>query len=60
MPECKTYLYEVMRTTLENGQQVMVQIFRDDKTMEVLHAQLAFKTIPSDSWGVPYQLEVAR
>ena len=59
MPECKTYVYEVMRTALENGQSVLVQIFRDAKTLEVLHAQLAFKNAVGDSWGVPYQLEVA-
>lgn len=59
MHECKTYVYEVMRTVLENGQSVLVQIFRDAKTLEVLHAQLAFKNAVGDSWGVPYQLEVA-
>ncbi len=59
MPDCKTYVYEVMRTTMENGQQILVQIFRDAKTLEVLHAQLAFKKLAGDSWGVPYQLEVS-
>lgn len=60
MAECQTYIYEVMRTVLENGQQVLVQIFRDDKDLSVLHAQIAFKNAVGDSWGVPYQLEVAQ
>jgi hypothetical protein len=37
----------------------MVQIFRNPDTLEVIHAQLSFKTDSLDSWGVPYQLEVA-
>ena len=49
--------YEVFRTTLENGQQIMVQIFRDPKTGKVLDSQLAFRTAIGDSWGVPYPLE---
>jgi hypothetical protein len=60
MAECQTYIYEVMRTVLENGQQVLVQIFRDTEELKVLHAQIAFKNAVGDSWGVPYQLEVAQ
>ncbi len=60
MAECQTYIYEVMRTVLENGQQVLVQIFRDTEELKVLHAHIAFKNAVGDSWGVPYQLEVAQ
>lgn len=56
MTDAKTYHYEVYKTTLDNGQQVMVQIFRDPTDGRVLHSQLSFRT-NQDSWGVPYQLE---
>jgi hypothetical protein len=36
---------------------VLVQIFRDPDTQQVLHAQLSFKNAVGDTWGVPYQLE---
>jgi hypothetical protein len=55
--DAKTYTYEVFTSTLENGQQVLVQIFRDPDTGRVLASQLAFKTAASNTWGVPYQLE---
>ena len=54
-----TYTYEVYLTALPNGQLVMVQIFREPDTLKVIHAQIAFKNAVGDSWGVPYQLEVA-
>jgi hypothetical protein len=54
--DAKTYIYEVYTSNLDNGQQVMVQIFRDPLDGRVLHSQLAFKDV-LDSWGVPYQLE---
>ena len=52
----KTYHYEVFLTSLDDGQQVMVQIFRDPENGRVLHSHLAFKSA-TGSWGVPYQLE---
>ena len=60
MAECQMYVYEVMKTCLENNQQVLVQIFREPNTLQVIHAQIAFKNAVGDSWGVPYQLEVAK
>lgn len=57
MTEPRAFIYEVFMTTLENGQRVMVQIFRDPDSYQVLHSQLAFKTPVNDTWGVPYQLE---
>jgi hypothetical protein len=56
MTDAKTYTYEVFTTTLETGQQAMVQIFRDPLDGRVLHSQLSFKDL-QESWGVPYQLE---
>ena len=54
--DAKTYTYEVFTTYLDNGQRVMVQIFRDPLDGRVLHSQLAFEDI-AGAWGVPYQLE---
>lgn len=54
--DAKTYLYEVFLTVLDDGQEAMVQIFRDPLDGRVLHSQLAFKNAQG-SWGVPYQLE---
>ena len=56
MADAKTYFYEVY-TSLETNQMVLVQIFRDPDTQQVLHAQLSFKNAVGDTWGVPYQLE---
>ena len=56
--ELQTFLYECYITTLDNGQQAMFQLFRDNDTGRVLHAQLAFKTLANGSWGIPYQCEV--
>jgi alanyl-tRNA synthetase len=53
----QAYQYEAFRTTLENGQQILVQIFRDFDTGQVIHSQIAFRTAAYDSWGVPYNLE---
>lgn len=49
--------YETFRGELENGQQVLVQIFREPDSGRVLHSQIAFRTLQGDSWGVPIQLE---
>lgn len=59
MAECRMYIYEVMKTRIENNQEVMVQIFREPSDLRVIHAQIAFRNVVGDSWGVPYQLEVA-
>jgi alanyl-tRNA synthetase len=53
----QAYQYETFRTTLENGQQILVQIFRDLDTGQVIQSQIAFRTAAYDSWGVPYNLE---
>lgn len=50
-------LYEVFTGTLEDGRQVMVQVFRkqgDDKSML---AQIAFRTDTWQSWGPPVRLD---
>jgi hypothetical protein len=60
MANCRIYTYEVLKTRLDSNRSVMVQIFRNPDTLDIIHAQLAFKTDSLDSWGVPYQLEVAQ
>ena len=50
-------LYKVFTGTLEDGRQVMVQVFRrqgDDKSM---FAQLAFRNDSWQSWGPPVRLD---
>jgi hypothetical protein len=42
---------------MDNGQQVLVQIFRNPDSLEVLASQIAFRTAAGDSWQTPYQLE---
>jgi hypothetical protein len=49
MTEPQTFIYECYITTLETGQQVMVQLFRDPKTFD--------KSPASGTWGNPYQME---
>jgi hypothetical protein len=57
MTEPQTFLYESYITTLETGQQVMVQLFRDPDTFACLHAQFCLKSPATGTWGNPYQLE---
>jgi len=48
--------YEVYKARLDNGQEVLVQIFREPETGKVLKAQLAFRTFSQDTWSAPYPL----
>jgi hypothetical protein len=57
MTEPQTFIYECYMTTLETGQQVMWQLFRNPDTFECLHAQMAFKSTAHGTWGIPYQME---
>jgi hypothetical protein len=57
MADCKFYTYEVLTTPINHEQQVMVQIFRDPETQQIITAQLSFKSSKSDTWGNPYTLE---
>lgn len=42
--------------TMENGQEILVQIFTDSESGDYLMGQIAFRTL-SSSWGIPYPLE---
>ena len=57
MTELQTFTYEAFVGRLENGQQVLVQIFRNPDSLQVLASQIAFRTAAGDSWQTPYQLE---
>jgi hypothetical protein len=57
MTEVQTFTYEAFVGKLENGQQVLIQIFRNPDTLEVLASQLAFKTVAAGTWQTPYPLE---
>jgi hypothetical protein len=54
MADCKFYTYEVLTTPINHEQQVMVQIFRDPETQQIITAQLSFKSSKADTWGNPY------
>ncbi len=50
--------YLPLITRLERGQAVMVQLFFDNNTGQVTHAQLVFQE-SDGGWGAPYPMEVA-
>jgi hypothetical protein len=41
---------------MDNGQEILVQIFRHEDTHKIIRAQIAFRTLSGDSWGVPTEL----
>jgi hypothetical protein len=48
--------YSVYIGSMENGQEILVQIFTDSDSGDYLMGQIAFR-MASSSWGVPYPLE---
>ena len=56
MTEPKVFIYEIGRCNLDNGQEILVQIFRHEDTYKIIRAQIAFRTLAGDSWGVPTEL----
>jgi hypothetical protein len=57
MTEHQTFTYEAFVGIIENGQKVLIQIFRNPDTLEVLASQLAFEAVTGGTWQTPYQLE---
>jgi hypothetical protein len=58
MSEPKVFVYEVGRCTLQDsGQEILVQIFRDEDTHKIIRAQIAFRNLAGESWGVPTELD---
>jgi hypothetical protein len=56
MTEPQIFKYSVYVGTMDNGQEILVQIFTDSDSGDYLMGQIAFRTA-SSSWGVPYPLE---
>lgn len=56
MTEPSTYLYEPYMARLENGREVLVQLFRDPTDGKLIVGQITFRQV-GGSWGPPYQLE---
>ena len=50
-------LYEVFTGTLEDGRQVMVQVFRRQGQDKSIFAQLAFRDHSGQSWAPPVRLD---
>jgi len=60
MSDHQTVIYHTYRATLDNGQQVLVQIFSDNDTHKPLKAQMSFRAFTGDTWGQPYPLELGQ
>ena len=56
MEEPQIFNYSVYTGVMDNGQEVLVQIFTDPDTGKYLLGQIAFRSHAS-SWGVPIPLE---
>jgi alanyl-tRNA synthetase len=59
MSEPKVFIYETFRCDLDSGQEILIQIFRDSDTHKTIRAQIAFRTMSGDSWGIPTELTYA-
>ena len=49
-------IYESFKGVLDNGQQVLVQVFRDDTYGQVLSASIAQRSAALDLWQSPLPL----
>ena len=49
-------IYESFKGVLDNGQQVLVQVFRDDTNGQVLSASIAQRSAALDLWLSPLPL----
>lgn len=57
MSDIQRFNYRCFITRIEDGTEVLVQIFDDPDTNKTLHAQIAFRGPYGSTWGIPYQLE---
>lgn len=57
MNDVKTFIYECFVGRIDNGQKVLIQIFRDPETLEVLASQIALHSVVAGTWQTPYPLE---
>ena len=49
-------IYEMFSGSLDNGQRVLVQVFRDDASGKVLSASIAQRSVAQDLWQSPLPL----
>jgi hypothetical protein len=56
MSEPQFFDYSVYVCAMDNGQEILVQIFTEPETGKYLLGQIAFRSHAS-SWGVPIPLE---
>ena len=56
MSEPQIFDYSVYVGAMDNGQEILVQIFTEPETGKYLLGQIAFRSHAS-SWGVPIPLE---
>ena len=56
MSEPQFFDYSVYIGVMDNGQEILVQIFTESKSGKYLMGQIAFRSHAS-SWGVPIPLE---
>ena len=56
MTEPQFFDYSVYTGVMDNGQEILVQIFTSPDTGKFLMGQIAFRSAAS-SWGVPIPLE---
>lgn len=52
-------IYEAYRgIEPKTNRQVLVQIFRNSETNEIISSQMAYRENNYDTWGVPFNLEL--
>ena len=49
-------IYEHYKGNLSSGQQVLIQVFRDDHSGQVLQATIAQRSCSDDMWNSPTAL----
>ena len=58
MTDPQIFDYLVLKTVLDNGQEVLVQIFMNGGSeAQYLAGRMSFRTATGDSWSPPYELE---
>jgi len=51
-----TIIYEELRGVLDNGQRVLVQLFRNDQSGQLEIATLSLRKLSNDGWSEPTEL----
>ena len=51
-----TIIYEELRGVLDNGQRVLVHLFRNDQSGQLEIAMLSLRKLSNDGWSEPTEL----